>query len=203
MKVPEPDPIIGGVVDTYRVPKDGLPDASAEVFVVDQDGIGKYLVRLPKLDAVERGAFELLRKNLLDSIPVATTGTAREIVGDYMHRVATGTGIQDVVRESGGKLLYYLLKEFLGFWEVEPLMNDDKIEEISVTRFDKPVRVLHRDFSEYSFIETDITYASEERLQAFVWFGANLGSFQLEFAGSASDTANVAADSVIVVSKAG
>ena len=38
---------------------------------------------------------------------------------------------------------------------------------------------------------------------AFVYFGSTSGPFQFEFEGSAADTANVAANSVIVVTRAG
>jgi archaeal flagellar protein FlaI len=178
----EPPTIVGSVLDTYRVPRDGTRDASAEVFVVDDEGLGKYLVRLPELDGEESQALGLLKKNLLDSIPVGTSGTPREVLTEYVTRIAEGTGMQAVVKESGDKLLYFLLKEFLGFWEVDPLINDDRVEELSLTRHNKPVRVLHRDFSEYAFMETDVVYPSEERLRAFVRRLAQFGGTNVSLA---------------------
>jgi flagellar protein FlaI len=177
-----PQEEISGVLDTYRVPAGGNPDSSAEVFVVDEEGAGRYLVRPPKLSPEEARVLELLRVNLLDSIPADATGTAREVVGDYVWRTAEGEGLTGVVQESHDKLLYYLMREFSGFWEVDPLMEDDKLEEISVTRYDRPVRVLHRDFSEYMWIETDVVYPSEERLQAFVRRLAQLGGTTVSLA---------------------
>jgi len=164
----EPPEQIGGVLDTYRVPAGAHPDASAEVFVVEEDGIGRYLVRLPKLSVEEEKALELLKSNLFDSVPADADGDPRDVVAEYIWRTAEGTGLAPLVRGSHEKLLYYLMKEFAGFWEVDPLMNDDNLEEISVARYDRPVRVLHRNFSEYMFMETDVVYSSEERLQAFV-----------------------------------
>ena len=149
-EVETPD-IVGGVLDTYRIPSNAGPDSSAEVFVVDDDGVGKYLVRFPKMTPDEEKALELLRANLLDAIPVDAAGTPREVVADYIWRSAEGAGL-GVTQSSHDKLLYYLMRDFAGFWEVDPLVNDDNLEEISVTRHDKPVRVLHRDFSEYMFI---------------------------------------------------
>lgn len=52
------------------------------------------------------------------------------------------------MQKSHEKLLYYLIKEFAGFWEVDPLVNGDNLEEVSVSRYDRPVRVLRRDFRE-------------------------------------------------------
>jgi len=178
----EPPEEIRGVLDTYRVPSGASPEASAEVFVVEEDGVGKYLVRLPKLDEEEKGALRVLRTNLMDSIPAEARGDPREIVADYLWETADGTGFGGVVRQSHEKLLYFLLKDFAGFWEVDPLVNDDNLEEISVSRYDRPVRVLHRNFSEYMFMETDVVYPSEERLQAFVRRLAQLGGTTVSLA---------------------
>lgn len=173
---------IGGVLDTYRVPAGGRPDSSAEIFVVDEDGAGRYLVRLPKLEEDEARVLEALRVNLLDSIPLEASGTPGEVVADYIWRTAEGAGFVDVVQESHDKLLYFLLRDFAGFWEVDPLMQDDNLEEVSVTRHDRPVRVLHRNFSEYMWMETDVAYPSEERLQAFIRRMAQLGGTTVSLA---------------------
>jgi archaeal flagellar protein FlaI len=173
---------IHGVIDTYRVPANGAPESSAQVYVVDEDGLGRYLVRLPPLDLEEKGALELLRGNLLDAIPLGASGEPGKVVSDYLWKAAGDAGLLPVVERSGSKLLYHLMKEFSGFWEIDPLMNDDNIEEISVARYDRPVRVLHRGFSEYMFMQTDVMYSSEERLQAFVRRLAQLGGTTVSLA---------------------
>ncbi len=179
--LPPPEEI-GGVLDTYRIPAGASADASAEVFVVEENGVGRYLVRLPRLDDNEREALEALRVHLIDSIPPEATGDPREVVAEYIWKTAQGTGLAPVVHDAQEKLLYYLMREFNGFWEVDPLINDDKLEEISVSRFDRPVRVLHREFSEFMFMETDIVYPSEDRLQAFVRRLAQLGGTTISLA---------------------
>jgi flagellar protein FlaI len=178
----EPPEEIGGVLDTYRVPAGAPPDASAEVFVVEEDGVGRYLVRLPKLSDEEGKALELLRANLVDSIPAEEDGDPRDVVAEYVRKTAESRGLTPLVQASQEKLLYYLMKEFAGFWEIDPLVYDDNLEEISVARYDRPVRVLHRNFSEYMFMETDVVYPSEERLQAFVRRLAHFGGTTVSLA---------------------
>ena len=178
----EPPEEIEGVLDTYRIPAGAPPEASAEVFVAEQDGAGRYLVRLPKLSVEEGKALELLKGNLVVSIPAEVDGDPRDVVAQYMWKTAEGTGLAPLLQRSHEKLLYYLMKEYTGFWEVDPLVNDDNLEEISVARFDRPVRVLHRRFSEYMFMETDIVYSSEERLQAFVRRLAQFGGTTVSLA---------------------
>ena len=167
-RIVEPPEVIEGVLDTYRVPAEAPHDASAEVFVVEEEGVGRYLVRLPRLSREEENALELLKSNLINSVPVEADGDARDVVTEYMWKTAEGTGLAPLLQQSHDKLLYYMMKEFSGFWEIDPLVNDDNLEEISVVRYDRPVRVLHRNFTEYMYMETDVVYASEERLQAFV-----------------------------------
>jgi archaeal flagellar protein FlaI len=182
MKRVEPPEEIRGVLDTYRVPAGGSPEASAEVFIVDENGVGKYLVRLPKLSMEEREALELLRESLMDSVPADTSGEPQDVISTYLLSKAEAEGFGEAARGSHDKLLYYLMREFHGFWEVDPLVNDDNLEEISVSRYDRPVRVLHRNFTEYMFMETDIVYPSEERLQAFVRRLAQLGGTTVSLA---------------------
>ena len=173
---------ISGVLDTYRVPSGAGPDASAEVFVVEEGGVGRYLVRPPRLSEEERSALGVLRENLLDSVPVEPPGEPKDVISDFLMGAAEEAGLEDVARTSHDKLLYYLAREFHGFWEVDPLVNDDNLEEVSVSRYDRPVRVLHRNFSEYMFMETDVVYPSEERLQAFIRRLAHLGGTTVSLA---------------------
>ena len=180
-RVEQPE-VVCGVLDTYRVPSGKGPDASAEVFVVDEDGVGRYLVRHPRLSVEEEAALDLLQKSLLESVPGEAKGEPREIISGCILGAADELGLAEVVRESHEKLLYYLMREFHGFWEVDPLVTDDNLEEISVSRYDRPVRVLHRSFSQYMYMETDIVYRSEARLQAFIRRLAQLGGTTVSLA---------------------
>ncbi len=140
------------------------------------------MVRLPPLDDAERNAIDLLKTNLLHSVPSDASGSPSEVIEQYMWSAAEASGILALVEEKHDKLLYYLLKDFSGFWELDPLVGDDGVEEISVTRFDKPVRVLHRSFSELAFMETNVVFPSEARLQALIRRLAQLGGTTVSLA---------------------
>jgi flagellar protein FlaI len=180
-RVQPPEPIVGSVVDTYRVPGTGST-LSADVFIVDDEGFGRCLIRPPALSVEEKAALGTLRSNLLESVPVGLALSPRAVLEEYVRNSAPDAGIGGSERETLDRLLYHLLREFVGYWEVDPLMNDDMIEEISVTRYDKPVRILHRDYTEYGFMETDVRYETEGRLQAFVRRLAQLGGTTISLA---------------------
>jgi archaeal flagellar protein FlaI len=172
----------GVIVDSYRVPEDADPDASAEFTIVDQDTFGTCFIRLPPLKKREQNALELLKMNLRNAIPVESSGSPEQVLEKYMWETAEKTGLLSEVQRSNKKFLYYLLKDFSGFWEIDPLVADDDIEEISVARWDRPVRVFHRKFTEYTFMETNVAYGSEERLQAFIRRLAQFGGTNVSLA---------------------
>ncbi|MBI3858808.1 MAG: type II/IV secretion system ATPase subunit [Thaumarchaeota archaeon] len=172
----------GTVLDSYRVPAGGGPDSSAEVIVAEEQATGRYHVLLPPLDQGEAEALALLRDNLLYVVPPDATGTSEEIVKQYLTPTAERTGVAPVVRAAERKLLYHLLREFAGYWELDTFMRDDRIEEISVTRHDRPVRLLHRGFSEYMFMETNVTFSSEARLQGLIRRLAQFGGTTVSLA---------------------
>jgi archaeal flagellar protein FlaI len=172
----------GTIVDSYRVPAEADPDASAEFTIVDQDTFGKCMVRLPPLTRREQNVLELMKMNLRNAIPVESSGSPDRVLEKYLWETAEKTGQLSDVQRSHKKFLYYLLKDFSGFWEVDPLVGDDDIEEISVVRWDRPVRIFHRKFTEYMFMETNIVYENEERLQAFIRRMAQFGGTTISLA---------------------
>ncbi|WP_342675779.1 type II/IV secretion system ATPase subunit [Methanofollis sp. UBA420] len=61
-------------------------------------------------------------------------------------------------------LVYYLRRNFLGYGKLDPLMNDDKIEDITCNGPDIPIFLYHR---KYANIQTNCIYDNEE-LNKFV-----------------------------------
>lgn len=170
------------MLDRYRIPSGGSPDSSVEVTITDIDSVGRYGVASPPLDKEEQAALEVLRRDFLDVVPPEASGTPEDTVKEYLWPTAERAGVADTVRRSQEKLAYYLLREFAGFWELDPLMKDEKIEEVSVTRADKNARLLHRGFSEYMFLETNVGFESEARLQAFIRRLAQFGGTTVSLA---------------------
>ncbi|HJJ28791.1 MAG TPA: type II/IV secretion system ATPase subunit [Methanocorpusculum sp.] len=61
-------------------------------------------------------------------------------------------------------LIYYLYRNFLGYGKLDPLMHDDRIEDITCNGHDIPLYLYHR---EYGNIETNCVFEKEE-LNKFV-----------------------------------
>lgn len=178
---PSPTGTRGTVVDRYRVPANEDLEASAEVTVLENDSLGRYEVKLPALDDEQRTTLLALRENLRSSIPVEETGTPEDVLSRYLDSAKRQLS-SPIAPGDGEKFRYYLKRELYGFWELDPILADDDVEEVSVTRFDRPVRVLHRRHSRYMFMETNVGFGTEERLQAFIRRLAHLGGTTVSLA---------------------
>ena len=79
-----------------------------------------------------------------------------EIIKDYRIKIAT---------ESIDKLTYYILRDFIGYGKIDPLMKDHLIEDISADGVNIPIYVWHR---EYESTPTNIVYEDVDELNSFV-----------------------------------
>ncbi len=63
-----------------------------------------------------------------------------------------------------GKLLYYIVRDNLGFGKIDALMNDQLIEDISCDGVDVPMFIWHRKFES---IPTNLKFATAKELDSF------------------------------------
>lgn len=84
------------------------------------------------------------------------TNKVKEIIDKYIH---------DFDTRSFHKILYYMLRNNIGFGRIDPLMRDAGIEDISCSGPNIPLYLYHR---KYENIKTNITFGEEE-LNSFVF----------------------------------
>ncbi|MHC3128594.1 MAG: type II/IV secretion system ATPase subunit [Candidatus Bathyarchaeota archaeon] len=80
----------------------------------------------------------------------------REIIKDYRLKIA---------EEAVDKFMYYIIRDFLGYGKIDPLMKDPLIEDISADGVNIPIYVWHR---EYESLPTNILFKDEEELNSFI-----------------------------------
>jgi len=80
----------------------------------------------------------------------------REIIKDYRLKIA---------EEAVDKLMYYIIRDFLGYGKIDPLMKDPLIEDISADGVNIPIYVWHRD---YESLPTNILFKNSEELNSFI-----------------------------------
>ncbi|AUV83906.1 type II secretion system protein [Salinigranum rubrum] len=125
----------------------------------------RYNVVEPDLDAFGRTLLERVRRDIRDPL-LYRDGT------DVLDAIALREELESLLNEYGvdidvgtfHALWYYLVRDFLGYDRVTPLMNDPHIEDISCDGYDLPIFVYH---SGYTDIETSVTF-DQEKLDNYV-----------------------------------
>jgi flagellar protein FlaI len=82
--------------------------------------------------------------------------TVRNIYKDYNLKLTTS---------SKKKILYYILRDFVGYGKMDPLMHDLAVEDISCDGTAIPLYIYHK---EYGSIRTNIIFESDEEVEGYV-----------------------------------
>lgn len=67
--------------------------------------------------------------------------------------------------DSYKKIYYYLIRDFVGFNEIEPLLRDFFVEDIECNGVDTPVYIVHRIFRN---LKTGLVFKSMDKLESFI-----------------------------------
>ncbi|MGD9131858.1 MAG: type II/IV secretion system ATPase subunit [Candidatus Bathyarchaeota archaeon] len=71
----------------------------------------------------------------------------------------------EIDEEAVDKLMYYIIRDFLGYGKIDPFMKDPLIEDISADGVNVPIYVWHRD---YESLPTNILFKNSEELNSFI-----------------------------------
>jgi len=125
----------------------------------------KYIIDELKLDTLERNIYNRILEILLAEIRspkeeiadprVFFDKEAKKIVGKY--RISLGW-LPDV---SWSKILYHAERDLVGFGQIDALMRDPNIEDISCDGVRKPVYVWHR---KYENLESNLSFQDDVEL---------------------------------------
>lgn len=126
-----------------------------------------YEVVEPTLSVPEAQVLARVRDGLVRTMrprPQATPEEAEAYLRGEVLRVleATGTPIDAAGRE---RLLYRVVRDFIGYGPIDVLMRDPDIEDISCDGPGLPLFVFHRRFES---VETNVRFETDRELDAFV-----------------------------------
>ncbi len=125
-----------------------------------------YQVVEPRLSGLEEEFLEEVRSRLRDILLVENIKNEAEkedVLVKKVKSIVTDYAIDlDVVALE--KILYYVIRDFVGFGKLDALMHDETIEDISGNGYDRPVYLYHK---KYTNIPTSIIY-EEDELDSFI-----------------------------------
>ena len=129
----------------------------------------QYIVLEPKLTDEEK---ELLRKisdGLIELVEIELTAIKEPSkVIEYLQK-----NISTVIKEYNIKLtpnqyvkiMYYIYRNFMGFNEIEPFLQDPNIEDISCDGVNTPVYIIHRKFGS---LKTNVSFEQIDDIREFI-----------------------------------
>jgi len=145
------------------------PYVYAAIVKEKETGKVKYEVIDPTLLDEEKKQLEEIKRILMEEIDVSlkeieTRNKAEEYLKRKFQEVIKDYKIK-VAEEAVDKLLYYVIRDFLGYGKIDPLMKDHLIEDISADGVGIPVYIWHR---VYESMPTNVVFETEEELNSFI-----------------------------------
>lgn len=165
---PEPKTVPRGFKVLEKYP---LYEPFAHVVIAQNPKTGeyKYILDELQLDPLERGVY-----NRILEILIAEIESPKEEIGDPRKFFAQeAKKIVDKYRISLGwlpdvswyKILYHAERDLVGFGQIDPLMRDPNIEDISCDGVNKPVYIWHQ---KHESLETNIAFQTDEELDNII-----------------------------------
>ncbi|MHB8605454.1 MAG: type II/IV secretion system ATPase subunit, partial [Thermoplasmatota archaeon] len=140
------------------------------VRVIFEEELGRYRYEVlePQLTPEESEAFQFVRDAFVRTLDVDMTRLDREGAREYLIEQYEALVSRHSLRLSDisrARVGYYLEREFLGFGLIDAMMSDPNIEDISCDGPNIPLFIYHR---KYESIRTNMSFASDDELDAFV-----------------------------------
>ncbi len=140
----------------------------ATVYIVDEGGRGLYIVDEPKVPEEVRNVYGLIMEHLSYSLKPAEASNIEDYVKNLVWEAAEELGVIDIVEQHIKTLNYYIMRDVIGYGYIDVPMRDPLVEEISMEGPGVTVAIVHRDVSNYTWLDTNIVIPSEEEAAIFV-----------------------------------
>lgn len=147
------------------------------------DGSLLYELHEPDLAPDEEKMFVRLQQGLVQTLNISPKDVKNEealvkLLEEHVRELMLGYGMR-MTREQYLKIMYRVYRDFVGLNEIEALMRDPYIEDISCDGTGIPLFVIHQRFGS---IKTSIVFRDAEQLRNFVVKLAERGGRYISYA---------------------
>jgi len=127
-----------------------------------------YEVWEPQLDEREKKLLDMLKDSLARTLEYEWDKMAEKDKKEYLEEAVesfmTSRGLR-LEPASKGKVVYYLIRDFVGYGPVDVLMDDARNEDVSCDGTGIPLFIFHQ---KYESIKTSVSFADDDILNSFV-----------------------------------
>lgn len=145
-----------------------MPHSKVTIASLPELGGGyAYYIEEIALFEEEKAVYQNLLNILSKELNPLEVGTdAKTHVLNEARRLASKYGLTEKIgQESWPKFQYYLHRDLVGFGEIDVIMNDEMIEDLSVNGVNLPVYVWHR---KYESLPTNLIFTDENALDNLI-----------------------------------
>ncbi|MBM3303610.1 MAG: type II/IV secretion system ATPase subunit [Candidatus Aenigmarchaeota archaeon] len=145
------------------------PFATAHIKWDDSTKTLKYNVIEPEMSDEDGAMLKKMEDALTEVIDVKMSAIKNrsELVAYLQKKISQimdDTGMR-IPQDRYIRIMYYIIRDFVGLNRIEPLMHDPYIEDVGCTGTDTSIYIIHRKFGS---METNIIYKDFEELSDFV-----------------------------------
>ncbi|MCX6670763.1 MAG: type II/IV secretion system ATPase subunit [Euryarchaeota archaeon] len=135
----------------------------------DSKSLDKYYKSIePQLNDAERISLNFIQETLIKSIDIrldeVDTLKVEAFLSDRIGHIVKDYNlmVDDVLKN---KILYYVKRDFVWYGQIDPVMRDPNIEDISCDGSGQPIFLFHR---KYGSLKSNIQFSDEDVLSKFV-----------------------------------
>ncbi|MGB3908141.1 MAG: type II/IV secretion system ATPase subunit [Methanomethylovorans sp.] len=127
----------------------------------------QYQVLEPLLSEDEKRLLDNIKQQLIETLELNLEETDHKDAEDYLRnhikKYLRDYKIHISVRKKE-RVMYHLIRDFLGYGRIDPLMRDMKLEDISCDGPNTPIYIYHK---AYNSVSTNVIFSDDDELDTF------------------------------------
>ena len=158
------------IIETYDFTTNDIP-VTVKIVRTDADFVLNYVLSLPEISNPTKLVLEKIRRDLIKSVSFnimdITELKKRLNIDEQLKKTIDLLVVRyfpDVEQDIHNFLVSWLIQRSIGMGNIEFLMNDKHLEEITINSFTEPVWVYH---IKHGWLKTNITIDSEEQIKHY------------------------------------
>lgn len=164
-EVPRSSKMVGNYIVEFSVRSgDSIYTSSFSVYLYSDNEKLTYIVKEPYVEKDIRSILAYYMERLEFFLPPCDA-ISIDPIGYLLSHIQKKEG-KRLLDEKISSVKYYLIRDILGYWLVDPLVRDTQIEDISCEGPRRPVRIWHRNYSRFGWLETNIVFSDEQELDS-------------------------------------
>lgn len=147
------------IIESYKV-------GDASIFITKD---GQYLVSEPKLSTQVHSMYgKMMQQMFLSLEPLKKSDDPVNYIERHIWNEAREQANSSLMSDEFSHLRYYLIRDILGYGILDVLMQDENVEEITCERFDRSVGVVHRKYTEFNILDTNIKFRTSQSMNSYI-----------------------------------